>query len=203
ITTVRSKKLPETLKKKIVAAYESGKGFKKKKNSKEFDISNSTIRKIVYKWRTIKTVTIIPSKFNPRSDRMMLKEVTNNPKISSQDLQQTFRLHKFDVHGRCARRKSLLSKANIKARLKFRTSTPELGADSTAARPIQASVSPTVRQRPGNNHPLAQQTPTTELEAKTQQPSSRGVGGIESTQSRSPRQGRGPTLRRLGRYQMP
>ncbi|KAI3375336.1 hypothetical protein L3Q82_021829 [Scortum barcoo] len=29
------------------------------------------------------------------------------------------RLHKFDFHGRCARRKPLLSKKNIKARLKF------------------------------------------------------------------------------------
>ncbi|KAI3356616.1 hypothetical protein L3Q82_017824 [Scortum barcoo] len=50
---VRSKELSEALRKKIVAAYESGKGFKK--ISKEFDISHSTIRKIVYKWRTFKT----------------------------------------------------------------------------------------------------------------------------------------------------
>uniref|UniRef100_A0A9J8A173 Transposase Tc1-like domain-containing protein n=1 Tax=Cyprinus carpio carpio TaxID=630221 RepID=A0A9J8A173_CYPCA len=74
-----------------------------------------------------------PSKFTPRADRKMLKEITKNPKISSQDLQQAFatvdvkvhastvrkRLQKFNFHERCARRKPLLSKKNIKARLKF------------------------------------------------------------------------------------
>lgn len=133
---MRSKELSDALRKKIVAAYESGKGFKK--ISKEFDISHSTIRKIVYKWRTFKTTATMPgsgrpSKFTPRADRKMLKEVIKNPKMSSRELQQALatvdvkvhdstirkRLHKFDFHGRCARRKPLLSKRNIKARLKF------------------------------------------------------------------------------------
>uniref|UniRef100_A0A9J8B3Q1 Transposase n=1 Tax=Cyprinus carpio carpio TaxID=630221 RepID=A0A9J8B3Q1_CYPCA len=91
-----------------------------------------------YKWRTFKTTVNMPrsgrpSKFTPRADRKMLKEVTQNPKISSQDLQQALatvdvkmhastvrkRLQKYNFHGRCARRKPLLSKKNIKARLKF------------------------------------------------------------------------------------
>ena len=133
---VRSKELSETLRKKIVAAYESGKGFKK--ISKEFDISHSTIQKIVYKWKTFKTTATMPrsgrpSKFTPRADRKMLKEVIKCPKISSRDLQQALatvnvkvhdstirkRRHKFGFHGRCARSKPLLSKKNIKARLKF------------------------------------------------------------------------------------
>ena len=74
-----------------------------------------------------------PSKFSPRADHKMLKEVSNNPKMSSRDLQVALatvdvkehtstirkRLHKFDFHWRCARRKPLLSKKNIRARLKF------------------------------------------------------------------------------------
>ncbi|KAI3354672.1 hypothetical protein L3Q82_019161 [Scortum barcoo] len=127
-TMVRSKELSEALRKKIVAAYESGKGFKK--ISKEFDISHSTIQKTVYKWRTFNTTATMPrsarpSKFIPRADRKMLKEVIKSPKISSRDLQQALatvdvkvhdstirqRLHKFDF--------PLLSKKNIKARLKF------------------------------------------------------------------------------------
>ena len=133
---VRSKELSEAFRKKIVAAYESGKGFKK--ISKEYKISHSTVRKIVYKWRTFKTTANMPrsgrpSKFTPRADRKMLKEVSKNPKMSSRDLQQALatvdvkvhastirkRLHKFNLHGRCARRKPLLSKRNMKARLKF------------------------------------------------------------------------------------
>uniref|UniRef100_A0A3Q3JS38 Transposase n=1 Tax=Monopterus albus TaxID=43700 RepID=A0A3Q3JS38_MONAL len=133
---VRAKELSEAFRKNIVAAYESGKGFKK--ISKDFEISHSTVRKIVYKWRAFKTTANMPrsgrpSKFTPRADRKMLKEVSKNPKMSSRDLQQALatvdvevhastirkRLHKFNLHGRRARRKPLLSKRNIKARLTF------------------------------------------------------------------------------------
>ena len=61
----------------------------------------------------------------------MPKELSKNPKISSQDQQVALatvevkvhaavikkRLHKFDLHGRCARKKPLLSKNNIEATL--------------------------------------------------------------------------------------
>uniref|UniRef100_A0A8P4GBZ8 Transposase n=1 Tax=Dicentrarchus labrax TaxID=13489 RepID=A0A8P4GBZ8_DICLA len=74
---VRSKDLSEAFRKKIVAAYESGKGFKK---------ISKKIRKIVYKWRTFKTTASMPrsghpSKFTPRADRKMLKEVPKTPKM--------------------------------------------------------------------------------------------------------------------------
>lgn len=47
-TMVRAKELSKALRKKNVPAYESGKGFKK--IPKDFDISHSTVWKIVYKW---------------------------------------------------------------------------------------------------------------------------------------------------------
>ncbi len=79
------KELSEAIRKKIVAAYESGKGFKKV--SKDFEISHSTVRKIVFKWRTFKTTADMPrsghpSKFTPRADCKMLKEVSKIPKMS-------------------------------------------------------------------------------------------------------------------------
>lgn len=66
------------------------------------------------------------SKLNPRADRKMQKEVIKNPKMSSRDLHQALatvdvnvhdstirkRLHKFDFHGRWARRKPLISQKN-------------------------------------------------------------------------------------------
>lgn len=59
----------------------------------------------------------------------------NNPKMSSEDLRQSLaivdvklyeltirkRLHHFDFHGRCARKKPSLSMKNIKAKQKLAT----------------------------------------------------------------------------------
>ncbi|KAK3546906.1 hypothetical protein QTP86_003779 [Hemibagrus guttatus] len=85
ITMVRSNELSEAFRKKIVDAYESSKGYKK--ISKEFVISHSTVQKIIYKWRTLKTSANMarsgrPSKFTPRADRKMLKDVSKTPKIT-------------------------------------------------------------------------------------------------------------------------
>lgn len=144
VTMPRSKELSEAFRKKVIDAYESGKGFKK--ISKQFEINHSTVRKIIYKWRRFQTTANLfrpgrPSKFSPRADRKMLKEVSKNPRMSSRDLQVALatvdvkvhestirkRLHKFDLHGRCARRKPLLSRKNIRARLKF--ANEHLGKD--------------------------------------------------------------------------
>lgn len=77
ITMVRSKELSEAFRKKVVDANESGKGFKKIFIAL-FKISHSTVRKIIYKWRTFKTTANMPksgrpSKFSPGADRKMLK----------------------------------------------------------------------------------------------------------------------------------
>ena len=120
----RSKEFCKAFRKKVVDAYESGKGFKK--ISKLFEIHHSTVRKIIYKWRRFQTAANLfktgrPSKFSPRADRLMQKGVSKNPKISSQDLLVSLatvgvkvhastirkRLHKFDLHGRRARKKPL------------------------------------------------------------------------------------------------
>ncbi|KAJ8017329.1 hypothetical protein DPEC_G00016740 [Dallia pectoralis] len=90
---VRSKEHSEAFRKRVVDAYESGKGYRK--ISKQFEISHSTVRKIVYKWRTFKTTANMPRsgrprKFSQRADLKMLKEVSYNSNMSSQDLQDVF-----------------------------------------------------------------------------------------------------------------
>ena len=101
-------------------------------------LHQSTVRQIVYKWRKFKTTVTLPrsgrpTKISPRTNRKIIKEVTKNPRVTSKDLQATLalanvsvhdstirkRLNKNGVHGRIARRKPLLSKKNIAARLKF------------------------------------------------------------------------------------
>ncbi|KAI3358130.1 hypothetical protein L3Q82_003131 [Scortum barcoo] len=128
---VRSKELSEALalRKKIVAAYESGKGFKK--ISKEFDISHSTIQENCLQVEDIQNnchhAQVWPSKQSshtesrPQDAKMHrdLQQALATVDVKVHDSTIRKRLHKFDFHGRCARRKPLLSKKNIKARLKF------------------------------------------------------------------------------------
>lgn len=73
ITIVRSKELSEAFRKKVVDAYESGKGFK----NRVLEISHSTLCKIIYKWRTFKTTANMarsghPGNFIPRADHKRL-----------------------------------------------------------------------------------------------------------------------------------
>ena len=81
------------------------------------------------KWRKFSTVATLtrsgrPAKMTARAQHRMLNEVKKNPRVSAEDLQKsesTIRktLNKNDVHGRTPRKKPLLSKENIAARLKF------------------------------------------------------------------------------------
>uniref|UniRef100_T1E4C8 Transposase n=1 Tax=Crotalus horridus TaxID=35024 RepID=T1E4C8_CROHD len=132
----RRKELSEDLRSRIVDLHEAGKGYKS--ISKSLDVHVSTVRQIVYKWRKFSTVTTLPRhgrpvKMTARAQRRMLLEVKKNPRVSAKDLQKdlahanifvdtsTIRktLNKSGVHGRTPRRKPLLSKKNIAARLKF------------------------------------------------------------------------------------
>ncbi|XP_063150408.1 adhesion G-protein coupled receptor G6 [Candoia aspera] len=86
----RLKKLPEAFKNKDIDAYGSGKGFER--ITKQLGINYSIAWKIIYKWRRFQTTASLPrpscpSKFSPRAERRMLKEVSKNPRISTYDLQ--------------------------------------------------------------------------------------------------------------------
>ncbi|KAJ4939397.1 hypothetical protein JOQ06_028846 [Pogonophryne albipinna] len=74
-----------------------------------------------------------PVKMTARAQRRMLNEVKKNPRVSARDLKKSLAhanisvdestirktLNKNGVHGRTPRRKPLLSRKNIAARLKF------------------------------------------------------------------------------------
>ena len=128
----RSKEISEDLRKTVIDAHQSRKGYKT--ISKDLGLHQSTVRQIVYKWRKFKTTVTLPrsgrpTKISLRTNLKIIKEVTKNPTETSKDLQATLalanvnvhdstirkRLNKNGVHGRIARRKPLLSKKNIAA----------------------------------------------------------------------------------------
>ncbi|XP_034066668.1 guanine nucleotide-binding protein G(I)/G(S)/G(O) subunit gamma-10 isoform X1 [Gymnodraco acuticeps] len=136
----RTKELSEDLRLRIVDLHKAGKGYKS--ISESLDVHQSTVRQIVYKWRKFSTVATLPRSGRPvkmtaRAQRRMLNEVKKNPRVSARDLktslahanisvdESTIRktLNKNGVHGRTPRRtprrKPLLSRNNIAARLKF------------------------------------------------------------------------------------
>ena len=114
--------------------HKAGKGYKS--ISKSLDVHQSTVRQIVCKWRNFSTVASLPwsgrpTKMTARAQRRMLNEVEKNPRISGKDLQKSLEhanisvnestinktLNKNGVHGRTPRKKPLLSKNNLAARL--------------------------------------------------------------------------------------
>ena len=86
-TMPRNKHIRNDCGEAVVAAYRCGKDYKA--ISKQFNVHHSTMRKIIHKWKTFKTVASLPrsggpSKFNPKSDHVMLRESANNPRLTSQ-----------------------------------------------------------------------------------------------------------------------
>ena len=132
----RTKEISEDLRKSVVDAHQAGKGYKT--ISKEFGLHQSTVRQIVYKWRKFKTIVTLPrsgrpTKITPRARRVIVGEVTKDPRVTSKQLKASLTLANVNVHestirrtlnnngvhGRVARRKPLLSKKNIAAHLQF------------------------------------------------------------------------------------
>ncbi|KAK3530781.1 hypothetical protein QTP70_001580 [Hemibagrus guttatus] len=116
--------------------YQSGKGYKA--ISKALGLPRTTVRAIIYKWQKHGPVENLPrndwpTKITPRVQRQLIQEVTKDPTTTSKELQSSLasvkvsvhdstlrkRLGKNGLHGRVPRRKPLLSKKNIKARLSF------------------------------------------------------------------------------------
>lgn len=95
-------------------------------------MNHSTVWKIIYKRRRFYTHCQLglASKSNIKAERMMLKDISKSLRISSQDLQVATirtRWHKFDLHGNCAWRKTVLLRKNI--RVKRKVSKEYLGKD--------------------------------------------------------------------------
>ena len=90
-------------------------------------VHHSTVRKIIHKWKTFNTIGNLPrsghpSKFTPRLDFAMLREIVKNSKSYTSDstglgmlnvkvhgTANRKRLDKYGLFGRVIRRKPLLS----------------------------------------------------------------------------------------------
>ena len=133
---VKQKEIPIEVRNRIVSAHKAGKGYKS--ISKQLELPVSSVRAVVQKYKKYGITTSLPRSGRPRkitarAERNMLREVSTNPRLTSSDIQKSLsaseihvhtstirkRLSSNGVHGRIARRKPLLSKKNIAARLKF------------------------------------------------------------------------------------
>ncbi|KAM3912509.1 uncharacterized protein RB166_019314 isoform 2-T2 [Leptodactylus fuscus] len=113
----RRKEISNDLREAIVAAHQSGKGYKA--ISKQFEVHHSTVRKIIHKWKTFKTVGNLPrsgrpSKFTPSLDRAMFREIVKNPRATYKTLQASVSMLNIQVHHSTIRKRlnkySLLAK---------------------------------------------------------------------------------------------
>uniref|UniRef100_A0A8C6VVE8 Transposase Tc1-like domain-containing protein n=1 Tax=Nothobranchius furzeri TaxID=105023 RepID=A0A8C6VVE8_NOTFU len=141
----RSKEIQEQMRTKVIEIYQSikalfinqsGKGYKA--ISKALGLQRTTVRAIIHKWQQHGRVGNLPrsgwpTKITPRAQRQLIREVTQDPRTTSKELQASLasikvsvhdstvrkRLGKNGLHGRFPRHKPLLSKKNIRARLNF------------------------------------------------------------------------------------
>lgn len=103
----RSKEIPEDIRRKVVEAHESGKGYKL--ISKAIGLPKTTIRAILRKWKRFGTVVTLPRsgrppKISPRARREIIREVMKNPCTTSKDLQATLASSNICVHQSTIRR---------------------------------------------------------------------------------------------------
>lgn len=131
-----SKQLSNDLKTKIVQHYGLGEGYKKL--SQRFQLSVSTVRNIVRKWKATGTVLVKarsgrPRRISERQRRRMVRMVKYNPQTTSKDLQghlaadgvtvhrSTIQrtLHKEKLYGRVMRKKPFLRTRHKQSRLRY------------------------------------------------------------------------------------
>ncbi|XP_036417725.1 uncharacterized protein LOC118801525 [Colossoma macropomum] len=103
----RSKEISEDLRKKVVEAHQSGKGYKL--ISKALGLPKTTVRSILCKWKRFGTVgnrprSGRPPKISPGTRRDIIREVMKNPCTTSKDLQATLASANIRVHDSTIRR---------------------------------------------------------------------------------------------------
>ncbi|KAK6311050.1 hypothetical protein J4Q44_G00191050, partial [Coregonus suidteri] len=133
---MRLKELSVELRDRIVSSHRSGEGYQKM--SAALQVPKNTVASIILKWKKFGTTKTLPragrpAKLSNRGRRALVLEVNKNPMVSLTELQSSsvemeepFRgttisatLHQSGVYGRAARRKPLLSKRHMTARLEF------------------------------------------------------------------------------------
>ena len=124
------------LRDRIVSRQRSGEGYQNM--SAALNVPKNPVVSIVLKWKKFGTTRTLPragrpAKLSNRAGRALVREVTKNPMVTLTELQSSSvemgepsrrttisaALHQSVLYGRVTRRKPLLSKRHVPARLKF------------------------------------------------------------------------------------
>ena len=133
---MRLKELSVELRDRIVSRHRSGEGYQN--ISAALKVPKNTVASIILKWKKFGTTKTLPragrpAKLSNRGRRALVREVTKNPMVTLTELQSSSvemgepsrrttisaALHQSGLYGRVARRKPLLSKRHMTARLEF------------------------------------------------------------------------------------
>ena len=131
---MRSKELSIELQGRIVSRHRSEEGYQN--ISTALKVSKNTVASIIIKWKKFRTPKTLPragrpAKLSNRERRALVREVTKNPMVTLTELQSSSvemgepprrttisaALHQSGLYGRVARRKPLLSKSHMTARM--------------------------------------------------------------------------------------
>ncbi|KAG2463360.1 TCB1 transposase, partial [Polypterus senegalus] len=183
---MKSKELSVDLRHRIVSRHKSREGYRK--ISAALKVPMSTVASIIRKWKKFETTRILPragqpSKLSDRGRRALVREVTKKPMITLSELQRSsvereepsrrttisVAIHQSGLYGRVARRKPLLSKRHMAARLEFakrhlkdsRTMRNTiLWSDETKIELFGVNARRHVWRKPGTTHHQANTIPT-------------------------------------------
>ncbi|KAG2462272.1 TCB1 transposase, partial [Polypterus senegalus] len=133
---MKSKELSVDLRDRIVSRHKSGEGYRN--ISASLKVPVSTVASIICKWKKFETTRTLPrtgqpSKLSDRRRRALVREMTKNPMVTLSELQRSSvergepsrrttisaAIYQSGLYGRVARRKPLLSKRHMAARLEF------------------------------------------------------------------------------------
>lgn len=131
-----SKQLSNDLKKLLIRHHQSGEGYKK--ISQMFELSISTVRNVIRKWKDTGSVAVRercgrPKKISKRQKRRLVRKITEQPQTTSKELQEDLAsdgihvhrstvqraLHDEMLHGRVMRKKPFLRPQHKKNRLNY------------------------------------------------------------------------------------
>ncbi|KAG2463444.1 TC1A transposase, partial [Polypterus senegalus] len=182
----KSKELSVDLRDRIVWRHKSGEGYRN--ISAALKVPVSTVTSIICKWKKFETTRNLPragrpSKLSDRGRRALVREVTKNPMVTLSELQRSSvergepsrrttisaAIHQSGLYGRVARRKPLLSKRHMAARLEFAERHLKdsqtmrnkiLWSDETKTELFGVNARRHVWRKPGTAHQQANTIPT-------------------------------------------
>uniref|UniRef100_A0A8C4T3L7 Transposase Tc1-like domain-containing protein n=1 Tax=Erpetoichthys calabaricus TaxID=27687 RepID=A0A8C4T3L7_ERPCA len=174
---MKSKELSVDLRDRIVSRHKSGEDYRK--ISAALKVPMSTVASIIRKWKKLETTRTLPragrpSKLSDQGRRALVREVTRNPMVTLSELQRSsvergepFRrttisaaIHQSGLYGRVARRKPLLTKRHMAARLEFAKRKKILWSDETKIELFGVNARRHVWRKPGTAHHQTNTIPT-------------------------------------------